>query len=90
MTSGQVSTTAVQFLVTCFFFFLEALLHYNIGKHGSFGFSWPPAHELGLLTSSIVVCAYLSSVVAQRIDNALAPTDTGTAAGKQAAGNKQE
>ena len=59
---GKMMTALIQISVTCFFFFLEALLHYNIGKSGQVTLSeWPPPHDLMLLSVSIVICSLLST-----------------------------
>ena len=65
----------IQFFVTCFFFFLEALFHFNIGKaNGDLNFNkivLPDAKETLLLGGSIAVCAALSSLVSHIIEKYL-------------------
>lgn len=62
----------IVFPVTCFFFFLEALVHYHIGKTGSaFGISWPPNDELLKIVVSIVICGGCSSIATAAIEGYL-------------------
>ena len=35
----------VQFVTTVMFFYIEALIHYNIGKHGYLKFTFPKLKE---------------------------------------------
>lgn len=47
--------------VTFSFFFLEALIHYNIGKYGKIGISFPVGVELAELVLTMVVFSVLSA-----------------------------
>ena len=66
---------SIQFLVTCFFFFLEALFHFNIGKSNGdvslHNIVLPDKHESFLLCVSIAICAGLSSLVSQLIESCI-------------------
>ena len=66
---------SIQFLVTCFFFFLEALFHFNIGKSNGDvtlqNIVLPDRHESFLLCVSIAICAGLSSLVSQLIESCI-------------------
>lgn len=48
--------------VTFTFFFMEAIIHYNIGKFGQIGFSFPVGTELGELVLTMVIFSVLSTV----------------------------
>ncbi|KAJ1627484.1 hypothetical protein T492DRAFT_1024636 [Pavlovales sp. CCMP2436] len=67
------SNQLIVFPVTCAFFFIEALVHYHIGKTGSaFGLSWPPPDELAKIVISIVICGALSSAATTAIEGYMA------------------
>ena len=69
----------IQFAVTCFFFFIEALFHFNIGKsNGELDIDniiLPDRKETFLLCSSIALCAALSSIVSGVIERYLVEKD---------------
>ena len=50
----------VQFFVTIGFFYIEALIHYNIGKKGSLGLSFPKWKDNKLILSVIAVFSFVS------------------------------
>ena len=41
MELSALQITSIQFIVTCCFFYMEALLHYNIGKTGNICCNYP-------------------------------------------------
>eukprot|EP00038_Savillea_parva_P011627 m.198901 g.198901 ORF g.198901 m.198901 type:complete len:83 (+) comp20586_c0_seq1:54-302(+) len=54
---------------TCFFFGLEALVHYNIGKTGSaLPTVIPPLSESFLLVVSIIICSVTTEIAVAWID----------------------
>ena len=62
----------VAFFVTIVWFFLEALVHYNIGKTGSCWItSFPHGEELVLILTSIAICSFLSTVTTNFITGIL-------------------
>jgi len=61
----------VQFIITVCFFYVEALIHYNIGKHGTFKFSLPKLKENLLIFLIIVLFSWLSSTTSYLIINYL-------------------
>ena len=68
----------IQFAVTCFFFFIEALFHFNIGKSSDLNIDniiLPDRKETFLLCSSIALCAALSSIVSGVIERYLVEKD---------------
>ncbi|KAG8460178.1 hypothetical protein KFE25_004426 [Diacronema lutheri] len=78
------SNQLIVFPVTCFFFFVEALVHYHIGKTGSaFGLSWPPPDELAKIVVSIIICGALSSLATSAIEGMLATRARGAKAKAQ-------
>ena len=60
-TSAPSTAPFVLFTVTCLWFFLEALVHYHIGKTGGLGISMPKGDELVKIVVSILICSGLSS-----------------------------
>jgi hypothetical protein len=83
-------TAAVRLLVTSFFFFLEALVHYNIGATGS---AWvtrfPPFEELVTIVVSIGVCAGLSELAVIGIDRFCGSKEKGRATLEEARGGRR-
>jgi len=70
---ATLSILHIRFLCTCFFFGIEALVHYNIGKTGSpLLTTIPPPWEALLVISSIAVCSVCTEVVVGCLDTALA------------------
>ena len=69
------SDNAVSFFVTIFWFFLEALMHYNIGRHGSIWITtFPELEEMILILISIAICSFLSTVTTNAITRILKVT----------------
>ena len=53
----------IQFTVTCCFFYIEALMHYNIGKTGKISSNIPPLDDNLKIMSIIATFAALTSMV---------------------------
>ena len=58
-TSFQIKVIA--FFVTSFFFLIEALLHYNMGKNGKFAISIPDKKSICKILVIIFFFSFLSS-----------------------------
>lgn len=58
-TSFQIKVIA--FFVTSFFFLIEALLHYNMGKNGKFAISIPDKKSVCKILVIIFFFSFLSS-----------------------------
>jgi hypothetical protein len=63
--------TSIQFIVTCCFFYIEALFHYNIGKTGNICCNYPAFNDNLKIMCIIATFAALSSVVTYLIKNKL-------------------
>lgn len=63
------SSDVVIFLTVCFFFTLEAILHYSIGKTGNFSLVFPPFKDFIKIVTVVVVFSFLSTVVQNMIVN---------------------
>ena len=61
MELDPVFISIIQFVVTSAFFFIESVLHYNLGKHGKTSFAIPPFHKSMHLLGTILFFAALSS-----------------------------
>ena len=59
----------VQFFVTIGFFYLEALIHYNIGKKGRLGFSIPRWKDNKLIIGVIGIFSFISCLVTSFVEN---------------------
>ena len=51
----------IAFFVTSFFFFIEALIHYNMGKNGKFSISIPNKKSICKILLIIFFFSFLSS-----------------------------
>jgi len=71
MINDKMKESIVQFIITVCFFYVEALIHYNIGKHGTFKFSLPKLKENLLIFLIIVLFSWLSSTTSYLIINYL-------------------
>ena len=71
MINDKMKESIVQFIITVCFFYVEALIHYNIGKHGTFKFSFPKLKENLLIFLIIVLFSWLSSTTSYLIINYL-------------------
>jgi len=64
------SHAIVVFCVTVFFFVIEAIVHYNIGKTGRvFGMELPSRTELGKIIIVVVFFAFLSTMASSLINS---------------------
>ena len=45
ITAADLQTIAIPFMVTLFFFYIEAIIHYNMGRYGEITCDLPPSHE---------------------------------------------
>ena len=52
----------IPFVITTCFFYLEALIHYNLGKFGKVSFSLPPLKKNLVILGIIIFFSFLSSV----------------------------
>ena len=71
MINDKTTESIIQFIITVCFFYVEALIHYNIGKHGTFKFSLPKFKENLLIFLVIVLFSCLSSMTSYCIINYL-------------------
>ena len=63
ITLTNFQTIAIPFIVTLFFFYIEACIHYNMGKYGKITCNIPPLHENLKMIGIISVFSLISSVV---------------------------
>tara|TARA_X000000368_G_C22734660_1_gene581054 strand:- start:60 stop:281 length:222 start_codon:yes stop_codon:yes gene_type:complete len=59
----------VQFLVTVCLFYVEALIHFNIGKKGSLGVSFPNWKQNKLIIGVIAVFSFVSCLLTALVQN---------------------
>ena len=59
----------VQFLVTVCLFYVEALIHFNIGKKGNLGISFPNWNQNKLIICVIAIFSFISCIVTSVIQN---------------------
>tara|TARA_B100001063_G_scaffold247248_1_gene291645 strand:- start:5321 stop:5539 length:219 start_codon:yes stop_codon:yes gene_type:complete len=59
----------IQFFVTIGFFYIEALIHYNIGKKGKLGFSIPNWKQNKLILGVIAVFSFVSCMITALVQN---------------------
>lgn len=64
----------ISFFVTTIFFFIEAVIHYNIGKYGKIGFQIPKYHHTFKIISTILLFSFISCCVTHYIQIALDQT----------------
>ena len=69
MISNKMQESIVHFIITVCFFYIEALLHYNIGKHGTFKLSFPKFKENLLIFLIIVLFSCFSSMTSYCVIN---------------------
>ena len=50
----------ISFFITTIFFFIEAVIHYNIGKYGYIGFQLPTYKHILKILSTILFFSFLS------------------------------
>jgi hypothetical protein len=63
ITADNFQTIAIPFIVTLFFFYIEALIHYNMGRYGEITCDLPPSHENWKMIGIISAFSLLSSLV---------------------------
>ena len=61
MELNPIYVSIIQFIVTSAFFFIEAIIHYNMGKYGKTTFTIPPFKKSIHLLGIILFFAALSS-----------------------------
>jgi hypothetical protein len=71
MEASSLQIAFIQFVVTCCFFYLEALLHYNIGKTGRICCNYPVFSDNLKIMSIIATFAILSTIATYLIKNKL-------------------
>ena len=69
MISKKVLKFIVPFIVTTCFFYIEAVIHYNIGKHGYIAFKLPPMKKNLLILSIILFFSFISCCISHLIYN---------------------
>ena len=62
-------TIAIPFMVTLFFFYIEALIHYNMGRYGEITCDLPPSHENWKIIGIISGFSLISSIVTYYLKN---------------------
>ena len=68
------TTIFVSFFVTTFFFFIEAIIHYNIGKYGKLAFKLPSYKHSIKIIYTIIIFSLLSCCVTHYIKVAIDQT----------------
>ena len=61
----------IQFIVTFCCFYIEALIHYNIGKVGYIGIAMPPLKQNILIMGVIVFFSFVCSGITYHVENVL-------------------
>jgi len=59
----------IPFIVTLFFFYIEALIHYNMGRYGEITCDLPPSNENWQMIGIISIFSLISSVVTYYLEN---------------------
>tara|TARA_Y100000591_G_scaffold80316_1_gene67603 strand:- start:7151 stop:7366 length:216 start_codon:yes stop_codon:yes gene_type:complete len=59
----------IQFFVTVGLFYIEALIHYNIGKKGSLGISLPNWKQNRLILGVIAIFSFVSCIITGFVQN---------------------
>ena len=59
----------IQFFVTIGFFYIEALIHYNIGKKGTLGISFPNWKQNKLIIGVIAIFSFISCLLTALVQN---------------------
>ena len=60
-----------QFAVTVFLFYIEAVIHFNIGKKGRLGFNLPKWKDNKLILAVIVTFSFLSCLLTNMVESLL-------------------
>jgi|TARA_B110000259_G_scaffold183182_1_gene228060 hypothetical protein len=63
MKISAIKIVIIQFIVTCCFFYIEALMHYNIGKTGEIACNIPPLQDNLKIMGIISIFSALTSIV---------------------------
>ena len=71
MELSALQIASIQFIVTCCFFYMEALLHYNIGKTGGICCNYPKLKDNLKIMIIIATFATLSTIATYLIKNKL-------------------
>ena len=69
ITATDFQTIAIPFIVTLFFFYIEALIHYNMGRYGEITCDLPPSHENWKMIGIISGFSLVSSIVTYYLKN---------------------
>jgi hypothetical protein len=69
ITAIDFKTIAIPFIVTLFFFYIEALIHYNMGRYGKITCDLPPSHENWKIIGIISGFSLISSIVTYYLKN---------------------
>ncbi len=69
ITAIDFQTIAIPFIVTLFFFYIEALIHYNMGRYGEITCDLPPSHENWKIIGIISGFSLISSIVTYYLKN---------------------
>ena len=60
---SQFHLSFIQFIITSFIFYIEAIIHYNIGKFGHIAFRMPSLNQNLLMICIIMVFSFISSCI---------------------------
>ena len=71
MELSALQIASIQFIVTCCFFYMEALLHYNIGKTGGICCNYPILKDNLKIMGIIATFATLSTIATHLIKKKL-------------------
>lgn len=69
ITAIDFQTIAIPFIVTLFFFYIEALIHYNMGRYGEITCDLPPSHENWKIIGIISGFSLISTIVTYYLKN---------------------
>ena len=61
----------IQLLVTSLLFYIEALIHFSIGKTGFIGFTIPPAKQNIVMIITILIFSSLSTLITRFVEHNL-------------------
>lgn len=63
MELSRIQYSIIQFFVICLIFYIEALIHYNIGKFGHVAFNLPSFRQNLLIIGIIMFFSFISSCI---------------------------
>ena len=66
---NNLEALVIPFCVTLFFFYIEALIHYNMGRYGEITCDLPPSHENWKIIGIISGFSLISSIVTYYLKN---------------------